>query len=151
MSSAPAELEAERSPSETLPSESRARWVLLAVALALGTYLRLRGLAELPLTGDEYHTLVWGDEHLDLAVTSYASILTRFDAVGSHVALPLLQRLSMDLFGAGIVPFRLVAIVPGFLTLLLAYPLLRGFVGRNAALLATWLVALNPMLVYYSR
>ena len=67
------------------------------------------------------------------------------------MALPLLQRLSMDVFGAGIVPFRLVAIVPGLLLLLLAYPLLRSFVSRDAAALATLALALDPMVVYYAR
>jgi hypothetical protein len=136
-----------------MPAEPRS-WIRLAVlagALALGTWLRLRGLASLPLTGDEYHTLAPAPEFVDLSQVSYGSLLTRFDAVGSHVALPLLQRLSLDLFGAGIVPFRLVAIVPGLLLLLMAYPLLRAFGSKDAAALASAALALNPMVVYYSR
>jgi len=134
------------------------RWTVLALALALGVHLRLRGLSELPLYGDEYHTVFWkpsaesaDTERVDLASVSYGAILTQFDVVGSHVPLPLLQRLSMDVFGAGIVPFRLVAIVPGLLLLLLAYPLLRAFVSANAAALATAALAVNPMVVYYAR
>jgi hypothetical protein len=67
------------------------------------------------------------------------------------VPLPLLQHLSLDLFRSGVVPFRLVAIVPGVLTLVLAYPLLARFVERDAAALATFWIALNPMVVYYAR
>jgi hypothetical protein len=120
------------------------RWAVLAVALVLGTWLRLRELAALPLHGDEYHTLAAAD-------SAYGAILGTFDDVGSHVALPLLQRLALDVFGDGIVPFRLVAIVPGLLFLFLAYPLLRAFVSADAAALAAAALALNPMVVYYAR
>ncbi len=120
------------------------RTLLLLAGILSGTWLRLRGLGELPLFGDEYHTLLSAD-------WSYGAILTSFDAVGSHVPLPLLQRLSLDLLGPGVFVFRLVALVPALLMLLLAWPLLRAFVGRDAALLATLALALNPMHVYYSR
>jgi hypothetical protein len=120
------------------------RFGVLCGAIGLGTWLRLRGLSELPLHGDEYHTLLAADG-------SYGSILTTFDAVGSHVALPLLQKLSLDVCGAGIVPFRLVAIVPGLLVLFLAYPLLRAFVSADAAALAGAALALDPLVVYYAR
>ena len=80
------------------------RWAVLAVFLALGTWLRLRGLSALPLHGDEYHTLtvVEDRQRVDLAAARYATILTTFDEVGSHVALPLLQRVSLDVLGASI-------------------------------------------------
>ena len=122
-------------------------WVRLGVlagALGLGTWLRLRGLGELPLHGDEHHTLFAAD-------AGYREILTTFDLVGSHVPLPLLQRVSMDLFGPGVVAFRLVAIVPGLLFLWCAHPLLSALVGRDAAALATAALALNPMAIYYAR
>jgi hypothetical protein len=136
-----------------MPAEPRPwiRWAILAVALALGVWLRLRGVAALPLHGDEYHTLLRGPEHEDLGRVSYGLLLGLFDGVGSHVPLPLLQRLSLDLFGPGVVSMRLVALVPGLLFLLLAYPLLRAFVSANAAALASAALALNPMAVYYAR
>jgi hypothetical protein len=120
------------------------RWGLVVLACVLGVLLRLRGLASQPLFGDEYHTILAADE-------GYGTILTTFDGVGSHVALPLLQRLSLDLFGEGVLPFRLVAVIPGLLTLLLAAPLLAPVVGGEAAALATLALALSPMHVYYSR
>jgi len=125
-------------------SAPRVRLLLLLAALAAGIHLRLRGLGELPLFGDEHHTLT-------AVEAGYGTLLTTFDAYGSHVALPLLQRLSLDLFGPGLWSFRLVGLVPGILTLLLAYPLLRDGVGPSAATLATWLLALSPIHVYYTR
>lgn len=129
-----------------MPRDSSAalRWSLLAVFLALGLWLRVRGVAELPLHGDEYHTLAAADG-------TVGAILTTFDTVGSHVPLPLVQKLALDVFGPGVVSFRLVALVPGILTLLLAYPLLRRWVGSDAAVLATALLAVNPMAIYYTR
>jgi hypothetical protein len=124
---------------------------VVGLALVLGTWLRVRGLADLPLHGDEYHTLLRGPEHVDLARASYAQILGEFDTVGSHVPLPLLQRLSLDLYGPGVFALRLVALLPGLLLLLLAYPGLRTFVGPDASALATMALALNPMAVFYSR
>jgi hypothetical protein len=120
------------------------RPALLLAALAAGTWLRLRGLGELALFGDEHHTLL-------LADAPWREILGTFDAFGSHVPLALLERLALDVLGAGLVPFRLVALAPGLATLFLAYPLLRRFVGQDAAALATAWLALSPMHVYYSR
>jgi hypothetical protein len=120
------------------------RALILAAALGLGAWLRLRGLADLPLHGDEYHTLT-------LADASYGRILTTFDGVGSHVPLPLLQRIALDLFGPGVIAFRLAAIVPGLLLLALAHPLLRRFAGPDGAALAMLALALDPMVVFYAR
>jgi len=122
---------------------SALRWTVLGLFLALGVYLRVRGLGELPLHGDEHHTLLAADG-------SYGAILTTYDTVGSHVPLPLLQKLALDLLGPGVFVFRLPALVPGLLTLLLAYPLLRRIVGGDAAVLASALLAVNPMAIYYS-
>lgn len=120
------------------------RLALVGLAIAVGIHQRTRGIGELPLYGDEYHTLLAADE-------DYGTILTSFDSVGSHVPLPLLQRLSLDLFGDGVLAFRLVALVPGILTLFLCYPFARRFAGPTAAVLATWALALSPIHVYYSR
>ncbi|HED67104.1 MAG TPA: hypothetical protein ENJ09_16295, partial [Planctomycetes bacterium] len=60
------------------------------------------------------------------------------------------------LFGPGVVSFRLVALVPGILTLLLFFPFVRRLLGGGArseapALLATFALAVHPMHVYYTR
>src|SRR6185436_16347980 len=88
-------------PPMSAPPRSWIRLLVLAGALALGAWLRLRGLDRLPLHGDEHHTLFAADR-------GYGEILSTFDLVGSRVPLPLLQRLSLDVFGPGVVPFRLV-------------------------------------------
>ena len=118
--------------------------VLVLVALVLGAYLRLDGVAQEPLFGDEYHTK-------DTSSAPYAEIVTSFDRVGSHVVLPLLQRMALDVFGDGVVSMRLPALIPGLLALFLFFPLTRRIVGPLPAALATLALALSPMHVYYSR
>jgi hypothetical protein len=118
--------------------------VLLAVALAAGVWLRIDGVRATPLFGDEHHSLFTKDR-------SYREILSSFDDRGSHLALPLLQRLAEDALGPGLASYRLPAVLPGILALPLCFLVARRLVGSTAALLATWALALNPMHVYYSR
>jgi hypothetical protein len=120
------------------------RLLLLAAALALGVLWRLDGAGEEPLFGDEHHTL-------RLIGEGYRSILATYDMVGSHVALPLLQRASTQVFGPGLWSFRLPAVLGGILGLLLCYPTARRLVGPVPAALATAALAASPMHVYYSR
>lgn len=124
--------------------DSVLRTALVLGALAFGTYLRVQGIADVALCGDEYHTLLAAD-------ANFGAILTSFDSVGSHVPLPLLQRIALDVFGDGVVPFRLAALVPGILTLLCMYPFARELVGPTPATIATFLLAFSPIHVYYSR
>ena len=120
-----------------------ARVALLAF-LAFGTYVRVAGVWCQALYGDEEHA----HRHL---MTGYADILRYYDALGSHVALPLLQRAAMDLFGPSVVVYRLPSLAAGLLGLWLLYPLGRRLVGGAPACLATALVAVLPLHVYYSR
>jgi hypothetical protein len=120
------------------------RALLLVSGLGLGLALRVAGVGEGALFGDEYHTVVTSRAEL-------GTILTTFDTVGSHVVLPLLQHVSVALFGESVTSLRLPALLPGLLTLLLLYPVARRFVGPTPALVATLALAVSPMHVYYSR
>jgi hypothetical protein len=113
-------------------------------AVVVGLWIRVSSLTALPLYGDEYHTL-------QTAVGTYGEILSYFDAVGSHMALPFLQRLAQDVFGEGILAMRVPAIVPAMLTLILLWPLGRRLVGSAPALVATAALAVSPIHVFYSR
>lgn len=128
--------------------------LLLGLALALGVVLRVRGIAQRPFFGDEHHTLLVhpvGSAPIELGQASYGEILSTFDMTGSHVVLPLLQRLALDLVGPGPLSYRLPALLPGLLLLCVSFPILRAFFGRTPALLATIALALNPMHVFYSH
>jgi hypothetical protein len=119
-------------------------FVLLAAILVAGAYLRLEGIGDRLLFGDEHHSLFTKD-------LSYSEILATYDDRGSHMALPLLQHLSQELFGPGVASHRLPAVVPGIVTLILCWILGRRLVGETPALLATLALSLSPMHIFYSR
>jgi hypothetical protein len=116
----------------------------LAAALAGGAWLRLRGVAAMPLYGDEKHSL-------DLVGLPARELFRTYDLFGTHVPLPLLQRLCGLLSEPGVLALRLPALVFGLLGLALVYPIGKRLVGAPAAALAALAVALNPLHVYYSR
>lgn len=110
----------------------------------MGCLWRLPGVGDALLFGDELHTL--GD-----LPRGYAHLLTHFSATGSGMALPLLQRIAFDLFGTGHWTIRAPAWLPGILLLPAVWLYARRWFGDRIALGATWLVAVCPMLVFYSR
>lgn len=133
--------------SEREPRPRRARAperALLAVALLAGGYWRLRDVGPAFLFGDELHTLA--DMHRGLG-----GVLSTFSDTGSGMALPLLQLPLVDVFGAGHWAIRAPAWAAGLGLLFLVYPVTRRWVGTRGAVVATLLVAVNPLLIFYSH
>ncbi|HIF97453.1 MAG TPA: hypothetical protein EYQ54_10590 [Myxococcales bacterium] len=124
---------------ETLPNR-----LLLGCFLCAGSILRLMDVGPALLFGDELHSL--SDMH-----GGYPQILSHFSPTGAGLALPLIQRILLDLFGDGHWSIRAPAWVAGLALLFLAYPVGRRHVGESAALAATALVAVAPLLVFYSH
>jgi hypothetical protein len=96
------------------------------------------------LFGDEFHSLF--DMHGGLWHAA-----STFSDKGSGMALPLLQSALFELFGASHWSIRAPAYLAGLATLFLTYPLARRMVGSAAAIVATLLVAANPLLIFYSH
>jgi 4-amino-4-deoxy-L-arabinose transferase-like glycosyltransferase len=118
--------------------------IVALLAVILGTVLRLADLPSLLLVGDEYHGL-------ELSRQGYARIASSFDSNGSGTALPLLQRICFDLFGAGQWAYRLPAVVGGLAGLFVMYPVSRRLVGSAAAAIAMLALAADPLHVFYSH
>jgi hypothetical protein len=118
--------------------------LVLAAALGLGVSWRLDGLTSMPLYGDEYHGA-------RIAKREFWNIFTTYDLYGTHVPLPLVQRVFALTFEPGILTFRLPAVIAGILTLILFYPAARALIGRGPALVGTLALATSPVHVYYSR
>jgi len=117
----------------------------IAIALLLGTWWRLRSVGGALLFGDELHTL------RDIT-GGYADVLTRFSDTGSGMALPLLQRIGIDIFGAGHWSIRAPAWIAGLALLYSTLPLARRIVGsERAAVYTLALVAGHPLLIFYSH
>jgi len=122
----------------------RAPEIVALLAVLYGTFLRLEDLPGLLLFGDEYHAMA-------LSRQGYAEIMSWFDYNGSGIALPLLRRISYDIFGASDWAYRLPAVLGGVVGLVAMYPVSQRLVGRNAAAIATLGVALNPLHIFYSH
>jgi hypothetical protein len=122
------------------------RLVLAVLALALGAAAWLR----IPVAGD---ALLFGDElhSLHRMTGDYGDLISSYSPTGSGMALPLLQRLLVDLFGASHWTLRAPALLAGLALVGSLYPLGRGLVGRSAALVATLLAASSSFLIYYSH
>lgn len=120
-----------------------ARAVLLAFLL-FGTYVRVAGVWCQALYGDEEHA----HPHL---LQGHGHVLSHFDAVASPIGFLFLQRLAIDVLGASVLSYRLPSMLAGVLGLWLLYPLGRRLVGRGPAWLATLLLAVHPLHVFYSR
>ncbi|MDG2333682.1 MAG: glycosyltransferase family 39 protein [Myxococcota bacterium] len=126
-----------------LPESTHAR-VLLAGLWVAGLWLRLADVGPALLFGDELHSL------RDM-LGGYSEILGRFSGTGGGLALPLLQRGLMDLFGDSHWVIRAPAWIPGAVLLLVVFPIARRPLGESAALAATALVAVSPLLIFYAH
>jgi hypothetical protein len=122
----------------------RLRIALVATALLLGGYWRITHVGTAFLFGDEFHTL----RNLPKGT---GFLLTHFDSYGSGMALPLLQRVLVDLFDASRWTLRLPALVGGIATLACVYPLGRRLVGAPAAAAAALLASSSSLLIFYSH
>ena len=121
---------------------------IVALGLVLGVWLRAKPLAGAFLFGDELHTLAL----LDLGVVE---LLAHYDAFGSGLALPVLQKATVALFGAGLPALRAVAFVPSLL-LLWAVARLAGQASeapqrRDVAAVAALLLATGSLFVFYGH
>ena len=128
---------------------SRRTW---AVGLLLGG---LAGMAYLVLFAalargnllfflDEYH----GIRDLD---APWHAVATKFDIWGSGFALPLSQKLALEVFGRELWVYRLPALAGALGSLLIYYATARAFVGTVPALVAFSMFATSHIHIYYSH
>ncbi len=126
----------------------RELWAWLAPPFLVGLALRWIGLRAQILTGDELHTL---QAALAMPV---ADILRTWTFAGADYCVPLTAafRALMD---SGVVLSELSLRAPSLATGLAAVLLLPWLasptIGRRAAIVLAWLLAVSPMLVLYSR
>jgi len=116
----------------------------LCFALLLAAYWRIPPASSALLFGDEFHSL-------RRLAFGYDFLFTNYSTTGSGMALPLLQRGLADLFGSNHWTIRGPALLGGLALVASLYPLGRRLVGRNAALIATFLAAGSSILIYYSH
>jgi hypothetical protein len=120
-------------------------WLQWSLALAIGTALRLHDLAaQLPIS-DEWHGLTAAGS------SSYRELATLMTVGATSIPYNLYLRWLLEGIGWSEWTIRMPSLVAGIATVALAPLLLRRVIGERAALLAGGLLAVSPVLVFYSR
>ncbi len=117
-------------------------FVILVVLV--GLYFCFVGRGDVHLFGDEFHS-VWNLNK------PYNELVKRYDSYGSGIALPLMQRFAVALFGSGLWAYRFPAVLGAIATLLIIYPMASRLVGPVPALITAMALSANSMLIFYSR
>ena len=127
-----------------LAAISGREWGLLA-AVFFAAVLRLYHLPDQLFIDDEWHAI-----HAALTL-SYSKILTSFGA--NHISAPiaLWYRLLIDSVGLNECLVRWPYCLFGVAIVALVPLLLRRFIGREASTVLAWLLAVSPLLVFFSR
>lgn len=113
--------------------------------LLLGIGLRVHGLASQLLISDEWHALFAASQF------SYGELADMFTIGATSPPMNLLFRLFLDTVGWSETTLRVPGLVAG-IGLIAALPLLiRSYVSDRVALVFAGLVAVSPILIYFSR
>jgi mannosyltransferase len=135
----------QRTTNDFQPAGSRFLYpIAAALIVVLALLLRLRGAGSAFLFGDE----MWS---LRLLSRSYGELVGFFDDVGSGLALPILQKASVDLFGFSLLAVRLPSLIPALATVVLMATTGARVVSRHAALFAAAFLATSTIHLFYSR
>lgn len=114
-------------------------------AVLVGAVLRAYQLPGQILVDDEWHAI-----HKAIS-SSYAGILTSFGLADYTIPIALYYKLAIDTVGLTEWVIRVPFLIAGTLTILIVPRMLRRHVGHRTSDVLACLLALSPLLVYYSR
>jgi hypothetical protein len=125
------------------PRRSNLAWLALAIGVGIG--LRLDQLASQLLLEDEWHAVY------RVAHETPAAMFLDFGHSDSSIPLTLLYRFEADAFGLSELGMRWPLVLAGIATLVLFPWYVARRIGRGEALLFALLLAISPMLYFFSR
>ena len=114
-------------------------------AFFLGSFLRLYGIEKQIPLDDEWHGL------FAAAVNSYAYLASHLFYSGISIPYTLYQKLALSTVGWDEITVRLPSIAAGILSLLICPFYVNRMFGKRIAVIFSFLLALSPLLVFYSR
>lgn len=117
----------------------------LVLATLVGLVLRTYQLSGQILVGDEWHALEMA------ANASYGEIATGFGSADYSIPIALAYRAAAATIGLGEPLLRAPFLACGLATVVLLPLAARRFVGRTTSDVFAWLLAVSPVLVFYSR
>ncbi len=118
-------------------------WLLPPALIGLG--LRLYQIKLQILADDEWHAL-----HA-LLTGSYTEVLTHFGHADSCIPLTIAYKLAYDIYGLSELIMRAPVLLFGTATVIVFPLVVRRWIGIPAARAFAWLLAISPMLIFYSR
>lgn len=120
----------------------RAGWALV---LSVAAYLRLWSLGAQVIIDDEWHALN------KLTSAGYGEILRSFGHADHSIPLTIYYKLLSDTIGLAEWGMRMPQLLFGLATVIVVPVLFRAWTTRAERLAAGALIAVSPLLVYYSR
>jgi hypothetical protein len=129
----------------TATSRRRLVAALFVFAVAVGIALRVLQIPDQIIADDEWHPLQV------LLDNGYGYIFTHFGACDHCIPLTLYDKLVSDTFGLSEMWMRAPMLVAGIAALIVFPLLLAPYLGTSATLVFTWLLAISPLHVYFSR
>lgn len=120
-------------------------WSLLLAIFAAGTIIRLYRISDQVLIDDEWHALNAVQYH------DFAWIFTHFGGSDHSIPLALLYELQYQYIGLSELLMRWPMLLTGCAVILAIPCLLRHWLNRPERLLLAALLAISPLLIYYSR
>jgi hypothetical protein len=118
---------------------------LLILAVLVGAWLRLHQISEQIVADDEWHAL-----HAALQM-SCGQIVTHFGVSDHCIPLALYDRLLLLTVGLSELAMRLPVLAAGIGSLIVMPALLRPWLGRSELTAFTWLLAVSPLHIGFSR
>ncbi len=127
--------------------EKRTFLLLFSCIFLLGAFLRLYQISSQILLDDEWHSLAF------VVGKPFSEILTNFTVRYGMTSLPqnLYQWVLLNTIGWSEWLLRLQSLVPGLLVLIVGPLLAKRVIGDKSALLLALLLAISPLLIFYSR
>jgi predicted membrane-bound mannosyltransferase len=122
-----------------------AAYLVFAIIVALGVWLRLDQITEQILADDEWHTLTY------LLAHGYKSILVHFGISDHCIPMTFLDKLLADTIGLSELTMRAWPLIAGIAALIVLPALVLPRVGIKTALLFAALLSISPVQVYFSR
>ncbi|MDZ4731399.1 MAG: glycosyltransferase family 39 protein [Xanthomonadales bacterium] len=118
---------------------------ILALIFLAGAMVRLYRIGDQVLIDDEWHALNAVQHH------DFKWILTHFGISDHSIPLALFYEIEHQLTGLSEILMRWPMILVGCISLLLLPYLLRHWLNKSEQLIFTALLAISPVLIYYSR
>lgn len=126
-------------------SEKSLFYPFLALAAALGAFLRIYLLPDQIILDDEMHAL-----HA-LANHSYLFIYTHFFPQDISTPLALIYKATGDIIGLNEITMRLPTLLAGIAIIAVLPVFVKSVLNPGSALICAYLLAISPILINYSR